>query len=73
MVSQGEITTVSNATSRSKSLRTTIPAGIVRQFKLVESSKLNWKIEARDSELVIIVTPVRNNTKFESRSRRLKK
>lgn len=60
MSKEGETTTLTPATSRSKSLRTTIPAGIVRQFKLTEGSKLDWKIEARENELVIVVKPLVN-------------
>jgi hypothetical protein len=60
MQNNGEITIVTSATSKSKSLRSTIPAGIVRQFKLTEGSKLSWQIEAREKgELVIIVKPVK--------------
>lgn len=57
MSNDGETTTLTPATSKSRSLRTTIPAGIVRQFKLTEGSKLDWRIEARENELVIIVKP----------------
>jgi antitoxin component of MazEF toxin-antitoxin module len=33
------------ATSRSNSLRTTVPAYIVNQFDLKKGDKLNWNIE----------------------------
>ncbi len=60
MSGDGEITTITSATSKSRSLRSTIPAGIVRQFKLTEGSKLSWEIEAREKgELVILVRPVK--------------
>lgn len=60
MRDNGEITIITSATSKSKSLRTTIPAGIVRQFSLTEGSKLGWQIEAREkNELVIVLKPVR--------------
>ncbi len=61
MSDDGETTTLTPATSKSKSLRTTIPAGIVRQFELTEGSKLAWKIEAKDNQLVIIVRPLRES------------
>ncbi|WP_083773991.1 AbrB/MazE/SpoVT family DNA-binding domain-containing protein [Acidilobus saccharovorans] len=55
----GEITVLTKATSKSKSLRTTVPAGIVRQFNLSEGDKLNWEIRAEGKELVIVVRPLR--------------
>ena len=45
------------AQSKSRSLRTTIPAGIARQFNINETTQLNWEIEARDNELRIVVRP----------------
>ncbi|RLG96202.1 AbrB family transcriptional regulator [Candidatus Bathyarchaeota archaeon] len=55
----GEITVLTKATSKSKSLRTTIPMGIVKQFDLSEGDKLNWEIRAEDGELIIIVKPLK--------------
>lgn len=55
----GEITVLTKATSKSKSLRTTIPIGIVRQFNLSEGDKLNWEIRAEEGELVIVVKPIK--------------
>ncbi|MGC9069597.1 MAG: AbrB/MazE/SpoVT family DNA-binding domain-containing protein [Thermoprotei archaeon] len=55
----GEITMLIKATSNSKSLRTTIPMGIVRQFNLSKGGKLNWEIKAGNNELIIIVKPLR--------------
>ncbi|MHB8483789.1 MAG: AbrB/MazE/SpoVT family DNA-binding domain-containing protein [Nitrospiria bacterium] len=45
MSDEGEITVVSAASSKTKSLRTTIPAGFVRQFGFDEGDKLSWKME----------------------------
>jgi len=56
----GEITVLTKATSKSKSLRTTIPMGIVKQFNLSEGDKLNWEIRAKGGELIIVVKPIRN-------------
>jgi bifunctional DNA-binding transcriptional regulator/antitoxin component of YhaV-PrlF toxin-antitoxin module len=53
-----ERTKVVIAQSKSRSLRTTIPAGIARQFGIGEGSELGWEIEARDSKLLIIVHPI---------------
>lgn len=59
MAEDGETTVLTAATTQSKSLRTTIPAGIVRQFALGEGDKLRWKIEAKGNELVIVARPVK--------------
>ncbi|MFZ0511295.1 MAG: hypothetical protein WAM14_06790 [Candidatus Nitrosopolaris sp.] len=59
MRDNGEMTIITAATSKSKSLRT-IPAGIVRQFSLTEGSKLGWQIEGSEkNELVIVLKPIR--------------
>jgi len=55
----GQITVLTKATSKSKSLRTTIPMGIVKQFNLSEGDKLNWEIRAEGGELVIVVKPLK--------------
>ena len=55
----GEITVLTKATSKSKSLRTTIPIGIVKQFNLSEGDKLNWEIRAEGGELIIVVRPLK--------------
>lgn len=49
-------TVVAKASSKSESLRTTIPAGIVKQFDLKEGDKLDWNIEPRKNKLIIVVT-----------------
>jgi len=59
MWEMGEITVLTRATSKSKSLRTTIPVGIVKQFNLSEGGKLNWEIRAEGGELIIVVKPIK--------------
>lgn len=54
----GEVTVLSKATTTSKSLRTTVPSGIVRQFGLKEGIKLEWEIRAENGKLVIVVKPL---------------
>lgn len=56
----GETTTLTNASTKTTSLRTTVPAGIVKQFRLKKGDKLEWVIEARKDKLVIIVTSISN-------------
>jgi len=55
----GEITVLTKATSKSKSLRTTVPMGIVRQFDLSEGDKLKWEIKADGGNLIIVATPLK--------------
>jgi bifunctional DNA-binding transcriptional regulator/antitoxin component of YhaV-PrlF toxin-antitoxin module len=55
----GEITVITKATSKSKSLRTTIPAGIVKQLNLSEQDKLIWEIRADRGELIVVVRPLK--------------
>ncbi|WP_290902500.1 AbrB/MazE/SpoVT family DNA-binding domain-containing protein [Ferroglobus sp.] len=54
-----EITVLTRATSKSRSLRTTVPIGIVRQFNLSEGDKLEWEIRAENGELIIVVKPLK--------------
>jgi bifunctional DNA-binding transcriptional regulator/antitoxin component of YhaV-PrlF toxin-antitoxin module len=53
----GEVSTLTYAAPNTQSLRTTVPQGICKQFNLKERDQLDWTIEARDSKLVIVVTP----------------
>ena len=50
---------LTKATSKSRSLRTTVPIGIVKQFNLSEGDKLNWEIRAEEGELIIVVKPIK--------------
>lgn len=52
---KGEKTILVKAQSKSTSLRTTVPASIVKQFELKEGSQLYWKLEAKRSTMVICV------------------
>jgi hypothetical protein len=55
----GEITTLTKAASRTTSLRTTVPANIVRQFKMGDGDKLDWALAVQDGKMIIIVTPIK--------------
>ncbi|RSN68065.1 AbrB/MazE/SpoVT family DNA-binding domain-containing protein [Candidatus Korarchaeum cryptofilum] len=61
----GETTVITKATSKSRSLRVTIPIGIVKQFNLSEGDKLSWEIRAEGGELIIIVRPLKGRGKDE--------
>ena len=50
---------ITKATSKSKSLRATIPMGIAKQFSLSEGDKLDWEIRAENGELIIVVKPLK--------------
>jgi len=60
IMATGETTKVTKAASKSDSLRTTIPKGIVRQFGIVRGDLLDWKIKADNGDLIIIITPNKN-------------
>lgn len=63
MSDDGETTVLTPATTLSKSLRTTIPAGIVRQFSLGDGDKIKWKIELVNGEMVIVARPLKKSKK----------
>ena len=55
MEHMGELTTIAKASTNFASLRTVIPMFIVKQWQLKEGDKLDWQIEARNSEVVLVV------------------
>ena len=44
--------------NRSDSLRTTIPASIVRQFGLKAGDQITWDLKAEGSTMKILITPI---------------
>jgi bifunctional DNA-binding transcriptional regulator/antitoxin component of YhaV-PrlF toxin-antitoxin module len=62
-MTEGDKTAITKATTTSKSLRTTIPAGIVRQFGLTKGDSLNWKMEARGGGIILLVETVKEPLK----------
>lgn len=56
---QGEITVLTKANTRSNSLRTTIPISIIRQFGLKEGDHLRWEIRAKESQLLVEISPLK--------------
>jgi hypothetical protein len=54
----GEKTTLTKASSKSESLRTTVPTGIVSHFNLKEQDQLDWNIEVKDKKLIILIIPI---------------
>jgi bifunctional DNA-binding transcriptional regulator/antitoxin component of YhaV-PrlF toxin-antitoxin module len=55
----GETTSLTKAATRTTSLRTTVPASIVRQFNLEEKDKLEWILKAENGTMVIVVKPIK--------------
>jgi hypothetical protein len=56
-MTKGHITKLAKATSKSESLRTTVPAGIVKDLDLSLADRLRWVVTAKeDGTLVIEVT-----------------
>ena len=56
----GEVTTLTKAATNTSSLRTTVPANIIRQFKLGDGDKLDWTLDIKDGQMVIMVAPVKS-------------
>lgn len=59
MLTEGDITNLTKANTKSNSLRTTIPMSITNNFGLKEGDKLSWKIEAENNSLIIKIKPVK--------------
>ncbi|MFW6121656.1 MAG: AbrB/MazE/SpoVT family DNA-binding domain-containing protein [Petrotogales bacterium] len=58
-MANGQETTLTRANVSSKSLRTTVPMGIIKQFDLREGDRLSWRIDIKDEKLVIIIEPLK--------------
>jgi len=68
----GEITKLTKATSKSDSLRTTIPSGIVKQFNMGEKDALEWNIEAKGGKLLIMVNHIKQEKLVEIEQQKTK-
>lgn len=55
----GAVTKLTAAVSKKESLRTTVPRSIVPQLNLTSSDSLDWQLEVRDKELVVVVRPLK--------------
>jgi bifunctional DNA-binding transcriptional regulator/antitoxin component of YhaV-PrlF toxin-antitoxin module len=55
----GEITTLTKAATKTTSLRTTVPASIVRQFSLKDGDKLDWSLDIKDGKMIVSVQPIK--------------
>jgi bifunctional DNA-binding transcriptional regulator/antitoxin component of YhaV-PrlF toxin-antitoxin module len=57
----GEITILTLATSKRASLRSTVPMGIVKQFGLKAGDKLDWHLDVKNNEIIIVVKPIKTS------------
>ena len=56
MVNLSDVRTkVSHNTSRSHSLKSTIPEGVVDALKIKHGDSVEWSLEAKDGKLIAIV------------------
>jgi bifunctional DNA-binding transcriptional regulator/antitoxin component of YhaV-PrlF toxin-antitoxin module len=62
----GEITTLALNAPKKASLRTTIPMFIVKQWGLKAGDRLDWSLEARKNEMVIVVRKTESNSNQEN-------
>ena len=59
---EGEKTTLTRASPKTESLRTTVPFSIVKHFGLKEKDELYWRLDIESNDFVIKVKP---NKKIE--------
>lgn len=57
----GAVTKLTAAVSKKESLRTTVPRSIVQQLNLTSGDSLDWQLEVRDGELIIVVRPYKSS------------
>ena len=53
----GMETSLTKASTKGNSLRTTVPRSIVSQFELKEGDNLDWTLKVKSGKLVIEVEP----------------
>ena len=58
-VLMGIKTSLTKASGKSDSLRTTVPMSIVKQFELNEGDILSWILKIRGNRLIIEVNPIK--------------
>ena len=60
---RGQITSLTKANKTSESLRTTVPASVIKQFDLMEGDKLRWQFETnKKGEIFIKIEPIREES-----------
>ncbi len=56
-----EVTTLTRASNKSKTLRTTVPIIFVKLFNLKEGDKLEWELKEENGEKYMIVKVVKGD------------
>lgn len=51
-------TTLHAASSKTSSLRTTVPMWVINQFGLKAGDGVNWKLHVQDGKMIVIMSPV---------------
>lgn len=59
----GETTSLALASTKGKSLRTTVPMFIVKQFGLKVGDEVSWEIRAQNNEEIIVLSPRKRQKK----------
>ena len=54
----GQVTTLTRANKISESLRTTVPASIIKQFGMEDGDELIWRLEPDNNRLLIKIEPI---------------
>jgi bifunctional DNA-binding transcriptional regulator/antitoxin component of YhaV-PrlF toxin-antitoxin module len=54
-----EVTTLTKATTKSDSLRTTVPSYIVKLFELKEGDKIIWTSKISEGQITVTVKPLK--------------
>lgn len=68
-----EKTKVVVAQPKSRSLRTTIPAGIARTLEITEGSELGWELQAKENQLVLLVRVLESDSQKRDAKKARKK
>jgi len=60
----GELTTLSRAGPNTNSLRTTVPASIIKQFDLEDGDKIRWEFSIHNDQIVVIIRPEKSRSSY---------
>jgi hypothetical protein len=55
---QENITVLTPASPNSRSLKTTVPMGLVKLLKLREKDRIKWDIKPENNRFLIIIEPI---------------
>ena len=61
MINMGEMTRLTKATSKSDSLRTTVPKSIVSFLKLEMGEVIEWEMEIKNNQRVAVVRCIKKD------------